>query len=132
MASSSSQYLSSKTSALTSTAPVAPSQAQVAQIPLQSFDLPTFPPEAFTAGLGALILTSDIKLDEYADLVSKPFKVPDLPSSVKSLTLELFSLGYPPGFLTTLGKRLPNLKALTAYSQREYASFTNLKLVTTA
>jgi hypothetical protein len=114
---SSSQYLSSKADALASTTPVPPSQAQAAQIPLQSFDLPTFPPEAFTAGLGALILTSDIKLDEYTDLLTKPFTVPELPPSIKSLTLELFSLGYPPSFLVALGKRLPNLKALTIYSQ---------------
>jgi len=113
----SSQYLSSKTSALSSTAPVSPSQAQAAQIPLQSFSLPTFPQEAFTAGLGSLILTADIKLDSYTELLTKPFSIPDLPSSIKSLTLELFALGYPPSFLTTLGKRLPDLHALTIYSQ---------------
>ena len=115
--SESSQYLTSKISALASTTPVPPSQAQAAQIPLQSFNLPTFPPEAFTAGLTSLILTSDIKLDDYTDLLSKPFSVPELPHTIKSLTLELFALGYPPGFLTALGKRLPNLKALTIYSQ---------------
>ncbi|PSS16779.1 hypothetical protein M430DRAFT_67118 [Amorphotheca resinae ATCC 22711] len=96
---------------------VPPAQAQAAQIPLQSFSLPTFPPEAFTAGLGSLILTSDIKLTEYTDLLEKPFSIPELPTSIKSLTLELFSLGYPPGFLTALGKRLPDLKSLTIYSQ---------------
>ena len=101
----SSQYLSSKAEALASTKPVPPAQAQAAQIPLQSFELPAFPPEAFTAGLGALILTSDIKLDEYTDLLTKPFSIPELPTSIKSLTLELFSLGYPPGFLTALGLR---------------------------
>jgi hypothetical protein len=113
----SSKYLSSKTGALTSTTPVSPSQAQAAQIPLQSFKLPTFPPEALTAGLGTLILTSDIKLDEYSHLLTQPFSIPELPGSIKSLTLELFALGYPPNFLTTLGKRLSNLKALTVYSQ---------------
>lgn len=114
---SSSQYLSSKTEALASTAPVSPSQARAAQIPLQSFDLPTFPPEAFSAGLESLILTSDIKLDDYTDLLTKPFSIPALPPTIKSLTLELFALGYPPGFLTALGKRLPDLRALTIYSQ---------------
>ena len=101
----SSQYLSSKAEALASTRPVPPAQAQAAQIPLQSFELPAFPQEAFTAGLGALILTSDIKLDEYTGLLTKPFSIPELPTSIKSLTLELFSLGYPPGFLTALGQR---------------------------
>lgn len=43
--------------------------------------------------------------------------MPELPASITSLTLELFSLGYPPGFLNSLGKVLPNLKALTLYSQ---------------
>ena len=33
------------------------------------------------------------------------------------MTLELFSLGYPPGFLTDLAKRLPNLKSVVIYSQ---------------
>lgn len=114
---SSSPYLASKTALLTSQAPVPPSQARAAQIPLQSFDLPTFPPEAFTAGLTSLILTSDIKFDDYTALLTSPFSIPDLPASITSLTLELFSLGYPPGFLTELGKKIPNLRSLTVYSQ---------------
>lgn len=112
-----SQYLADAASNLTSQSPVPPSEARAAQIPLQSFNLPTFPPEAFTAGLTSLILTSDIKLEEYNDLLTKPFSVPSLPPSIKSLTLELFSLGYPPSFLTELGKALPALKSLTLYSQ---------------
>jgi hypothetical protein len=114
---SSSQYLSEKTSNLESQTPVPPSQARAAQIPLRTFSLPTFPPEAFSAGLTTLVLTSDIKLDEYTDLLTNPFEVADLPQSITSLTLELFSLGYPPGFLTALGQKLPNLKALTLYAQ---------------
>ena len=113
----SSQYLSSKAEALASMTPVPPAQARAAQIPLQSFDLPVFPSEAFSAGLQSLILTSDIKLEEYADLLTRPFSTPELPPSIKSLTLELFALGYPPGFLTALGKQLPDLKAVTIYSQ---------------
>ena len=115
----SSQYLANQTSTLESQDPVPPSQARAAQIPLQSFTLPTFPPEAFSSAtdLNQLILTSDIKLDEYTEILTKPFQVPDLPASIKSLTLELFSLGYAPGFLTELGKKLPGLKALTLYSQ---------------
>ncbi|KAG9705984.1 hypothetical protein KCU73_g17830, partial [Aureobasidium melanogenum] len=42
---------------------VDPAQAQGAQIPLQTFSLPQFPPQA--GGLRALTLTSDIKLDDY-------------------------------------------------------------------
>lgn len=68
-------------------------------------------------GLESLILTSDIKLDEYTALLSQPFSVPELPHSITSLTLELFSLGYPPGFLSELGRQLKGLKTLTLYSQ---------------
>lgn len=95
--------------------PVDPSQAQGAQIPLQSFTLPDFPPEA--ASLKALTLTADIKLDEYQAQLSKPYSIPPLPMGIESLTLELFSMGYPPGFLSTLADRLPNLKSVVIYSQ---------------
>ncbi|TLD39334.1 Phosphoribosylaminoimidazole-succinocarboxamide synthase [Venturia nashicola] len=91
------------------------SQAQGAQIPLQNFKLPVFPREA--GGLMALTLTSDIKLDEYSEILKNPPFIPQLPNSIQSLTLELFSLGYPPGFLTSLIKELPNLKTLVLYSQ---------------
>ncbi|KAL1301570.1 hypothetical protein AAFC00_005805 [Neodothiora populina] len=94
---------------------VDPAQAQGAQIPLQSFSLPQFPPQA--QGLKALTLTSDIKLDDYQSLLSQQFEIPLLPTSIESLTLELFSLGYPPGFLTQLADRLPNIKSLVVYSQ---------------
>lgn len=96
--------------------PVDPSQAQGAQIPLQSFHIPDFPPAA--RGLKALTLTSDIKVDEYQSAVNGSYTIPTtIPSGIESLTLELFSLGYPPGFLTDLAKRLPNLKSLVIYSQ---------------
>ncbi|KAL3419791.1 hypothetical protein PVAG01_08289 [Phlyctema vagabunda] len=112
------EYLSEKTTTLESTKPVPPAQARAAQIPLQSFTLPTFPKEAFTSGLEALILTADIKLDDYQSLlIPEQYSIPDLPSTITSLTLELFSLGYPPGFLKTLGEKLPKLKSLTIYSQ---------------
>lgn len=94
---------------------VDPAQAQGAQIPLQSFTLPQFPPQA--GGLRALTLTSDIKIDEYQDILKQPFEIPPLPPSIESLTLELFSLGYPPGFLSQLADQLPNLKSLVVYSQ---------------
>merc|ERR1711939_1097793 len=112
-----STFLSSKATALESAHAVPVSEARAAQIPLQTFNLPTFPPEAFTAGLTSLILTSDIKLDEYQPLLEQPLSVPDLPQTITSLTLELFSLGYPPGFLTELGKKLSGIKSLTLYSQ---------------
>lgn len=95
--------------------PVDPAQAQGAQIPLVDFHIPEFPPQA--QGLKALTLTSDIKVDEYQSILSKPFTVPQLPQSIESLTLELFSLGYPPGFLAQLAERLPNLKSVVIYSQ---------------
>jgi hypothetical protein len=95
-----------------------PSQAQAVQIPLQSFTVPTFPPEALAAPIQALTLTSDINLSEYHDLLSKPFEpIPELPASIESLTLELFTLGYPAGFLTQLAARLPRLKGLTVFGQ---------------
>lgn len=95
-------------------ASIDPSIASAAQIPLQSFKIPESPPES--TNLKALTLTSDIKLDDYSKLL-EDFSVPKLPASIESLTLELFSLGYPPGFLTALSERLPSLKSLVLYSQ---------------
>jgi hypothetical protein len=96
--------------------PVDPGEAQGAQIPLQSFSLPEFPPAA--RGLKALTLTSDIKVDEYQQALIQPYNIPkSLPSGIESLTLELFSLGYPVGFLSKLAERLPNLKSVVIYSQ---------------
>lgn len=95
--------------------PVDPAQAQGAQIPLQNFKVPEFPPQA--QGLMALTLTSDIKLDEYQDLLKEPASVPALPKSIQSLTLELFAMGYAPGFLSSLIGELPCIKTLVLYSQ---------------
>ncbi|KAL1848443.1 hypothetical protein Plec18170_008041 [Paecilomyces lecythidis] len=90
-----------------------------AQIPLESFKLPDFPAQA--AALQALTLTSDIKPSEYSDQLATaldPEAVPPtFPKGIEALTLELFSLGFPPPFLTTLSKALPKLKTLTLYSQ---------------
>lgn len=93
-----------------------PSTANGAQIPLTDFNIPTFPPEA--RGLRALTLTSDINTSSYQEILLRPWTIPTtLPTSIESLTLELFSLGYPPKFLSTLATRLPNLKSLVVYSQ---------------
>ncbi|PGH09870.1 hypothetical protein AJ79_05597 [Helicocarpus griseus UAMH5409] len=92
-----------------------------AQIPLQSFQLPAFPPEA--ANLQALTLTSDIKLPDYSTLLTTAIPAdaipPSLPGGIESLTLELFSLGYAPPFLSRLGKALGGgkLRSLTVFSQ---------------
>lgn len=94
---------------------VDPAQAQGAQIPLQTFALPVFPPEA--QGLKALTLTSDVKLDEYTKELESFQPIPALPPGIESLTLELFSLGYPAGFLGALADALPHLKSFDAYSQ---------------
>jgi hypothetical protein len=112
-----SQYLLARSSTLQAQTPVPPAGAQAAQVPVQTFNLPVFPPEAFTSNLSALILTSNINLSEYTSLLSQPFSIPELPTTFTNLTLELFSLGYPPGFLTALGNRLPKLTSLTLYSQ---------------
>ena len=50
-------------------------------------------------------------------ILTHPFSTPGLPSSIESLTLELFSLGYPPGFHSELGEKLGRLGGLTVYSQ---------------
>ncbi|QIW98393.1 hypothetical protein AMS68_003911 [Peltaster fructicola] len=93
-----------------------PAQAQGAQLPLQSFNLPDFPPSA--RGLKALTLTSEIPVAQYSKLLTEPFSIPStIPFGVESLTLELFSLGYPVGFLARLAERLPNLKSVVIYSQ---------------
>lgn len=91
-----------------------------AQIPLQDFKLPEFPPEA--SHLKALTLTSDIKPTDYSSLLENPIAqtpiIPaSLPANIESLTLELFSLGYRYPFLAELGRAIPKLKSLTLYSQ---------------
>ncbi|KAK5236366.1 hypothetical protein LTR47_002317 [Exophiala xenobiotica] len=91
-----------------------------AQIPLKDFILPEFPPHA--SRLRELTLTADIKLDEYqAMLQERPLTqppLPNVPSSITHLTLELFGLGFPgtPPFLGRLAKALPNLTSLTFFS----------------
>jgi len=53
-----SPYLNTRTEQLLAGQAVEPSQARAAQIPLQNFNLPTFPPEAFTSGLSLSISSS--------------------------------------------------------------------------
>lgn len=95
--------------------PVNPALAQGAQIPLQTFIIPNFPPEA--QDLKALTLTSDIKIDEYPEHLKSFAPIPPLPQGIQALTLELFSLGYAPGFLSALADALPNVRSFDAYSQ---------------
>lgn len=93
-------------------------EPNAAQILLQAFHLPPIP--AQLSALKHLTLISDIKPTDYASLLSAPLSadaIPDsLPKSVESLTLELFSLGYPARFLSGLGKALPGLKEVTLFS----------------
>lgn len=95
--------------------PVEPSRANGAQIPLEDFNIPQFPREA--GGLMALTLTSAIEGDNYLELLQQPFTVTHLPPSIQSLTLELFALGYPQGFLKALIAELPELRSLVIFSQ---------------
>jgi hypothetical protein len=97
-----------------------PSEPRAAQIPLQDFIIPSFPPEA--QALEALTLTCDVPLSDYPALITQAASPPDfnlstLPPTIHSLTLELFSFGYPPAFLPLLAKRLPALRSLTIYAQ---------------
>jgi len=88
-----------------------------AQIPLDSFTLPTFPPAA--SQLRALTLTSDINLNDYQAKHLQPGTFEPsttLPPSITHLTLELFSLGFQAPFLTEIANRLPNLQSLTLFS----------------
>ncbi len=113
-----------------------------AQIPLQSFKIPIFPPQA--SRLRELTLTSDIKLDEYQELLQKhmleaqsqeklapntharrssdtasaslQFHTPNLPATISSLTLELFSLGFPAQWLRSIGRSLHALKSLVMFN----------------
>ncbi|KAL7270896.1 hypothetical protein RUND412_006386 [Rhizina undulata] len=90
--------------------------AESAHILLQSFTIPPIDPTTHTT-LKSLTLTSDIPLSNYNDSLSTPFTIPALPPTITSLTLELFSLGYSPTFLTTLADSLESLTSLTLYSQ---------------
>ena len=129
--------------------PNAESYPLAAQIPLQSFILPDFPPQA--SRLRELTLTSDIKLDEYQTLLQQHgqqqaqavglggpegdqgekahrrstsldasdsliFHMGSLPDTINSLTLELFSLGLPAGWLGGIGRHLPQLKSLVLFA----------------
>lgn len=67
-------------------------------------------------GLTSLTLTADIPLSSYTAHLANPFTIPPLPPTITSLTLELFSLGLPTPFLTTLASRLPSLASITIYN----------------
>jgi hypothetical protein len=110
-----------------------------AQIALQSFVFPIFPPQA--SRLRELILIADVKLDEYQEVLRKHsleqqrekqlspnthvrrssytasnslvFHAPNLPPSITSIALESFNLGFPVGWLKSVARSLPKLKSLT-------------------
>ncbi|KAF2150379.1 hypothetical protein K461DRAFT_295664 [Myriangium duriaei CBS 260.36] len=116
------QNTSTKDDSTTTPEYMDPSLAEAAQIPLQTFAIPQFPPEA--KNLRSLTLTSDIKLDDYQSVLTQPFSIPSSPPisslcpSITSLTLEHFSLGYPPSFLTSLAHTVvPNITTLVIYNQ---------------
>jgi hypothetical protein len=113
-----------------------------AQIPLQSFVFPIFPPQA--SRLRELTLTCDIQLDEYQQILNKHsldeqrekqlspnthvrrssynasnslvFHAPNLPPSITSIALELFRQGFPVGWLKSVARSLPKLRSLTFFS----------------
>ncbi|KAI5803932.1 hypothetical protein EDC01DRAFT_478979 [Geopyxis carbonaria] len=94
---------------------ITPATAKEAHIRIEDFSLPASLTEH--TSLTALHITSDIPLDSYHSTLTQPFTIPPLPASITSLTLELFTFGYPPTFLSTLASALPNLRSLTLYSQ---------------
>jgi len=105
---SSSQYLATKTAALTSQTSFSPPEHK----PHKSHRKisPThLPPEAFPTGLESLILTSDTKLNGHTHLPQQSFFIPELPPSITSLKLELFSL--PPQVLRSLGHPITESKS---------------------
>lgn len=88
-----------------------------------SFDIPDEYHERLQQnGLDEVILECDIQPDEYyLSLLNSSSGtttfIPQLSQSIIKLTLSHFSWGYPTGFLSTLGERLPDLKSLRLYRQ---------------
>lgn len=108
--------------ALPRTAPQQPMSAQQpsgAQIPLDGFQLPNFPPNA--QSLVALTLTSIMKKPEDPqykpeDVALRPVTVPQtLPKGIQSLTLEEFELGFADEFLSKIAEHLQELKSVVLY-----------------
>lgn len=128
---------------MSNNAPDEESYPLAAQIPLKSFTIPTFPPHA--SRLRELTVTADIKLDEYQLEISRHaehqqaqnqktdsktharrisdeassslvFHAPNLPASITSLNLELFSLGFPAGWLGSVANSLKGLKSLVMFA----------------
>lgn len=103
-----------------------PKGLTAAQIPLQTFSIPTLP-DSLIESLLSLTLTSDIKPVEYGDLLNNATGAeeicPVLPKYLEALTLELFALGWPRGWLRRLAEKIPageqggkRLRQLTIYS----------------
>ena len=90
-------------------------------VPLRSFDIPVSLQHAVAAdGLTKLTFENALDFDEYKRQLefSRSPSIPPISSTVHTLVLSNFFLGYPAGFLTALGDRLANLHNLTIANQR--------------
>ena len=105
------------------------SAATALAVPLSSFAIPESMHDAVAAdSLTKLILENVLDFDEYKrhlELCRSP-SIPPLSSTIDTLILSNFLLGYPPGFLTALGGRIADLKNLTIARQR----FTGMSMKT--
>ncbi|EHK96372.1 hypothetical protein M7I_7919 [Glarea lozoyensis 74030] len=112
--------LSEKTSHLEAQTPVAPAEAKAAQIPLKEFTIPTFPPEAFTAGLTTLILTSDIKMNDQLFAGTTAASKTDALAFLQGLKalkeIHFLDVFTPPGVLAEIGAALSSETVFTEIS----------------
>lgn len=89
-----------------------------------SFDIPAeYHRRLQQNGLNEVTLECDIQSNEYYLSLLNPssgttVSIPQLSQSIVKLNLTRFTWGYPAGFLSTLGERLPDLKCLILYRQR--------------
>ncbi|KAF8253986.1 hypothetical protein K440DRAFT_150377 [Wilcoxina mikolae CBS 423.85] len=98
----------------TETADTTTTTPDAASVLISTFELFDLAPPPTTT---QLTLTADFPLESYESLLTS-FSLPQsLPDSITALTLELFTYGFPPGFLTSLISLLPNLTRLTLHLQ---------------
>lgn len=90
-------------------------------VPFHSFSIPESMHDGVaTNGLKKLILENVMNFNEYKrqlDLCRSP-SIPPLATTIDTLILSEFLLGYPSGFLPALGDQLADLKNLTVARQR--------------